>query len=186
MEDCNTKTFSTLKIIISAVLVMTYFAVLYLALNPDVTNEYRAYYIDKISRRWPGQNGYDQETGKAMIFNEDSDDLKKIDRGRSDATEDGVYIEPDLTVIYLDCVPEGDHVVTITFAPSDIDEMIDIAVTGSDNSVQFVPEHNEDTIIEIPISLDRNVAPEDNLITIRITSGAHEDILLKEVVLDGA
>ena len=101
-------------------------------------------------------------------------------------TEEGVFIEPDLTVIYLDSVPEGDYVVTLTFGPSDIDDMIDISVTGCSFSEQFVPDHQSDNIVQIPISLHRDEGSEDNLVTIRITSGYHEDILLKEVVLDEA
>ncbi len=186
MENGNANTLSKVKLIISAALVLTYIAVLYLALNPDVTNEYRAYYIDEISKRWPGQSGYDCVIGEPIVFNEDSGDLKKIDRGRSDATEEGVFIEPDLTVIYLDSVPEGDYVVTLTFGPSDIDDMIDISVTGCSFSEQFVPDHQSDNIVQIPISLHRDEGSEDNLVTIRITSGYHEDILLKEVVLDEA
>ncbi|MBO4242087.1 MAG: hypothetical protein IKT14_02165 [Clostridiales bacterium] len=184
MENGTSKKASSLKIITAAALVLTYVAVLYLAVNPKVSNEYRLYYIDKTSRRWPGQSGYDIKVGEPVIFNSENDNYKKVDRGRGDVTEEGVGIESDLAVIYLDSIPAGDYDVTFTFAPSDIKDIIDIRVTGCEDEEEFFADPSYDTVVTIPISLED--APEDNVIQIIISSDSYEEILLKEVTVDEA
>ena len=186
MEEDGSKTLSAIKLILAAILIVLYLIVLFLSLKPDITNEYRLYYIDKTSKRWPGQDGYDCTIGQTITFDDQSSDLKKIDRGRRDASGEGCLIEPDLTVIYLASMPQGDYVVTMEFAPSEIDELIDVSVTGCSFSEQFVPDSRGDSVVEIPISLNRNASPEDNLITIRISSGSHDLIMLKEVTVNAA
>lgn len=53
---------------ISFLLVVAYVAVAGLALNPDVSPEYRQYYVEGNVESWPGENGLDYEPGTRLYF----------------------------------------------------------------------------------------------------------------------
>lgn len=93
----------------SAILVISYFVILYISINPNVSWEYKLYYIEKETDIWPGNHGYDYELGtKIETRLENKQNCKRFGKGWGEYTEEGLWSNGKKSNIYFGNLPNKD------------------------------------------------------------------------------
>lgn len=87
--------------ILSFIMIVYYFIVLFNSINPNVCREYKMYYITKELVDWPGFNGLNYKLGNKLEFLNNSDNKVKCrGKGWNDIEDFGTWTQ-DKSYLYL-------------------------------------------------------------------------------------
>lgn len=164
--------------VLSAVLVIGYFAILWWARTPEVSDVYRMYFIDHSLSVWPGDTGLNCELGVTEYLGAHSEEEKtafRLGRGWYDAEEEGRWTKGDEAILLYHQVPElsGDLIFTYTITNWITDGEVEIFANGT--SLGTLPQEidqpsslkipreiiREDRSLELSFSIEHPVCPGD-------------------------
>ncbi|WP_434309593.1 hypothetical protein [Hominifimenecus sp. rT4P-3] len=163
---------------LSAVLVFGYFAILWWARTPEVSDVYRMYFIDHSLSVWPGDTGLNCELGITEYLGTHSGEEKmalRLGRGWYDAEDEGRWTKGGEAVLFYDPIPEisRDLIFTYTITNWISDGEIEILANGislgtlsremDQPSSLKIPREiiGEDRRLELVFSIERPVRPSD-------------------------
>lgn len=111
----------------SIILVVSYFVILYVSINPNTSWEYKLYYIDKETEVWPGNNGYDYKIGTRIETNlENKENCKRFGKGWGEYAEEGLWSKGEASSIYFGNLPSKDLKFEIKFSKCLLKDYIEV------------------------------------------------------------
>lgn len=102
--------------VLSALLFISYFAILSSAAHPDVCYEYEQYYITRELEDWPGYGGLAYQPGDTFCFYNSVPKERQINRrgkGWGLLEEDGCWTYGDEAILFFTELPEKDMVLEL-------------------------------------------------------------------------
>lgn len=110
--------------LLSVILVISYFFILYISMNPKVSWEYNLYYIKQETDIWPGMHGYDYEIDTKIETNlENKENCKRFGKGWLIYTPSGLLSTGNESKIYFGNLPNKELVFEMEACPNKEVEM---------------------------------------------------------------